>query len=147
MGISLRDVSGELDLANESLMEAIESAKSSGVSPKQLAMVLEPAIYASEAATEAAAFGAWAPALAPALRRLRAVVAEPWWLTRWAVETARVFGADATAAAYGETFFQSWQEVVGSPEVRKLLERRPAAVVMGSALGGGAWCYDAIECL
>lgn len=66
MGISLRDVSGELDLANESLMEAIESAKSSGVSPKQLAMVLEPAIYASEAATEAAAFGAWAPAAAAA---------------------------------------------------------------------------------
>ena len=99
-------------------------------------MVIEPSVYASEAALEAEAFGAQAPGLAPALARLRGVVAEPGWLQRWALETARVFGCDGTAAAYGETFFQSWCQVVDHEAVRSLRERGAGAVVMGSALGG-----------
>lgn len=127
---------GDLDGARKTLQMAIETTKELGLSPRRLAMMYEPEIYAAELKEEADSFQAYAPELSPALAELRRLVSTPSWLLSWGVETVQTFGPDVTSASYGETFFRSWKAVMDHPEMQELVQTdQPSAVIMGSALG------------
>lgn len=140
--------------ADVQLAEALMSARRLGWAPRRLAMVLSLssealAEYESKLEEEAEQFEDYCSrrqhlmthpllrsGLTAALSELRKLPNDPAWLLPWAAETARTFGPDTTAAAYGETLFDSWREVVSDPAVASVMEAQQAsAVVLGSALG------------
>eukprot|EP00439_Symbiodinium_sp_Y106_P039255 s2452_g4.t2 len=99
-------------------------------------------------AAESDHFEACAPEpLAAALAAFRWLPGEAQWLKTWGagatanlhnakrVETVDTFGPDTTAAAYGETFYDSWKAVMDQPAVSAVLRTNATAVVLGSALG------------
>mmetsp|Transcript_51480 Transcript_51480/g.122428 ORF Transcript_51480/g.122428 Transcript_51480/m.122428 type:complete len:439 (+) Transcript_51480:115-1431(+) len=85
--------------------------------------------------------------LPAALEDIRRLPSDRSWLVSWASETARLFGASARAAAYGETLLKAWEEVVFAepPALEKLLQSgQSSATVMGSAHGYHCLFFRAI---
>jgi len=122
--------------ANHTLDKALDAVQQLGWSPRRLAMVYESSFFNPQLAAESDHFEACAPEpLAAALAAFRRLPGEAQWLKTWGVETVDTFGPDTTAAAYGETFYDSWKAVMDQPAVSAVLRTNATAVVLGSALG------------
>ena len=145
---------GDVPGGEERMREGLAAMASIGL--RESAMVLgthAAHTRASQIADDAAAFETWcesSPALeeAPELaRKLVAAVAalkrhvdDVQWLVEWGVESSSLFGPygpQYNAAAYGETPFRSWQQIMSRPAVASALasHSQPSALICGCALG------------